>query len=246
MVSAAQSALDALAAQSPGQRVDMDALMTEMTLDVILKTLFGAHQVTNARPVSEAIQTLSHFAISEMLKPFSWPLRMPLPAVRKVRHAQRTLEHIIQQHIQGQQANAHENGQDLLTMLRQARDPEQPDQGLSAQELHDQTMVMFQAGHETTATALTWWSGLHLARARLGRAVLLGWHCRHHLLCRPGFGPVRCSDDPSAEPARLLPAAVSRPGVRGVAVKFSHLSAWSRAARDSGLAAANAIWSCAM
>jgi len=45
-------------------------------------------------------------------------------------------------------------------MLRQARDPEHPEQGLSAQELHDQTMVMFQAGHETTATAMTWWSGL--------------------------------------------------------------------------------------
>jgi cytochrome P450 len=124
MVSAAQNALDALAAQSPGRSVNMDALMTEMTLDVILKALFGAHQMTNARPVSEAIQTLSHFAISEMLKPFSWPLWMPLPAVRKVRHAKQTLDRIIQQHIQGQQANAHENGQDLLTMLRQARDPE--------------------------------------------------------------------------------------------------------------------------
>ena len=45
-------------------------------------------------------------------------------------------------------------------MLRLARDPENPEQSLSAQELHDQTMVMFQAGHETTATAMTWWSGL--------------------------------------------------------------------------------------
>jgi cytochrome P450 len=138
----------------------MDELMTDMTLDVILKALFGSHQVTDARPVSEAIQTLSHSGISEMFKPFSWPLWMPLPAVRKVRQARRTLNHIIQQHIQTQQSNAHDDGQDLLTMLRLARDPEHPDQGLSAQELHDQTMVMFQAGHETTATAMTWWSGL--------------------------------------------------------------------------------------
>jgi cytochrome P450 len=45
-------------------------------------------------------------------------------------------------------------------MLQQARDPHAPGEGLSAQEIHDQSMVMFQAGHETSATALTWWCGL--------------------------------------------------------------------------------------
>lgn len=160
MVSAAQNALDALTAQSPGHCVNMDELMTDMTLDVILKALFGSHQVTNTRLISEAIQTLSHYGISEMFKPFSWPLWMPLPSVRKVRHAKQTLDRVIQQHIRAQQSERHLDGQDLLTMLRLARDPEQPNQGLSAQELHDQTMVMFQAGHETSATAMTWWCGL--------------------------------------------------------------------------------------
>ena len=160
MVSATQTALDALPQQHPGQSLNMGDLMTDMTLDVILKALFGSHQVADARPVSEAIQTLSHAAISEMFKPFSWPLWMPLPSVRKVRHAKQSLDRIIQQHIQAQQSTARDDGDDLLTMLRLARDPEHPDQGLSAQELHDQTMVMFQAGHETTATAMTWWSGL--------------------------------------------------------------------------------------
>jgi hypothetical protein len=37
--------------------------------------------------VSQAIQTLSHSGFSELFKPFSWPLWMPLPSVRKVRHA---------------------------------------------------------------------------------------------------------------------------------------------------------------
>jgi cytochrome P450 len=138
----------------------MDTLMTDMTLDVILRALFGAHHVTDARPISEAIQTLSHSGIAELFKPFSWPLWMPLPSVRKVRHAKRTLDQLIQQHIQAQPPATEHGGEELLTMLRQARDPENPDQGLSAQELHDQTMVMFQAGHETTATAMTWWSGL--------------------------------------------------------------------------------------
>jgi cytochrome P450 len=160
MASAAHDALSALTQRIDGQNVDMDALMTDMTLDVILRALFGSHQVRDARPVSEAIQTLSHSGFSDLFKPFSWPLWMPLPSVRKVRQAKQTLDRVIQQHIQAQQSTECNDGLDLLTMLRLARDPEQPDQGLSAQELHDQTMVMFQAGHETTATAMTWWSGL--------------------------------------------------------------------------------------
>lgn len=160
MASAAQDALHALAQRPAHDSVDMDAFMTDMTLDVILRALFGAHQVTDARPISQAIQTLSHSGFEEMFKPFSWPLWLPLPSVRKVRHAKQTLDRVIQQHIHAQQSPHHQDSEDLLTMLRQARDPDHPDQGLSAQELHDQTMVMFQAGHETTATAMTWWCGL--------------------------------------------------------------------------------------
>ncbi len=160
MASAAHDALSALGQRVGGQSVGMDALMTDMTLDVILRALFGSHQVRDAWPVSQAIQTLSHSGFSELFKPFSWPQWMPLPSVRKVRQAKQTLDSVIQQHIQAQQSTASDDGHDLLTMLRLARDPEHPDKGLSAQELHDQTMVMFQAGHETTATAMTWWSGL--------------------------------------------------------------------------------------
>ena len=160
MTSAAQDALADLAQRPTEQSVDMDALMTTMTLDVILRALFGSHLVRDARPIAEAIQTLSHSGINEMFKPFSWPLWMPLPSVRKVRHAKQTLDRVIQQHIQAQPSAQQQDSEDLLTMLQQARDPEHPEQGLSAQELHDQTMVMFLAGHETTATAMTWWSGL--------------------------------------------------------------------------------------
>jgi cytochrome P450 len=171
MASAAQDALSALTQRVDGQSVDMDVLMTEMTLDVILRTLFGSHQVRDARPIAEAIQTLSRSGIDEMFKPFSWPLWMPLPSVRKVRHAKQTLDRVIEQHIQAQPSTDRHNDEDLLTMLQQARDPEHPEQGLSPQELHDQTMVMFQAGHETTATAMTWWSGLIARHPELAERI---------------------------------------------------------------------------
>ena len=44
-------------------------------------------------------------------------------------------------------------------MLLALRD-ETGGEALSAQEVFDQCMVNFQAGHETSATALLWWSRL--------------------------------------------------------------------------------------
>lgn len=162
MSAATRKALDDLTLTLPnaGAEVDVEALMTRTTLDVILRALFDRHQVTNAESVAQAIQTLSHYGFKQFFKRFSWPLWMPLPAERQAKGARKILNDVIAEHIQIAKAESKNDGEDLLTMLRLARDPERPEQGLSAQELHDQAMVIFQAGHETSATALTWWCGL--------------------------------------------------------------------------------------
>ena len=90
MATATRTALDALAGQVQAQgqaqgqthSADVEALMTRVTLDVILRTLFGQHQVQDARPLAQAIQTLSHYGYTQFFMPFSWPMWMPLPAVR--------------------------------------------------------------------------------------------------------------------------------------------------------------------
>lgn len=158
MTDATQQTLSQLSIVKNTQTVDMDALMTHMTLDVILRTLFGQHQNTNTTLIAQAIQTLSHYGYLQFFQPFSWPMWMPLPAVRQARQALTVLNRLIQSHIQARSEKIQDDT--LLSMLQQVRDPERPVDGLSPQELHDQTMVIFQAGHETTATALTWWSGL--------------------------------------------------------------------------------------
>jgi len=170
MVQAAREGLDALADTPAEQDVDMEALMTRMTLDVILRTLFGQHQVTDAGAVANAIKTLSHYGFTQLFQPFSWPMWMPLPSVRRARSALHTLNTLITHHVHAKSAPDGES-EDLLTMLRAARDPDQPDRGLSAQELHDQSMVMFQAGHETSAKALTWWCGLVARHPETARCI---------------------------------------------------------------------------
>jgi cytochrome P450 len=61
-------------------------------------------------------------------------------------------------HIAARRASG-ERRSDLLGMLMALRD-EASGEALSAQEVYDQCMVSFQAGHETSATALLWWSWL--------------------------------------------------------------------------------------
>jgi cytochrome P450 len=87
MASATCAALDGLRQQPAGTAVNVEALMTRLTLDVILNTLFGRHQVQDAEPVSQAIQTLSHYGFAQFFKAFSWPLWMPWPAERRARRA---------------------------------------------------------------------------------------------------------------------------------------------------------------
>lgn len=159
MVSATRAALQDLTHRPAKSGVDIETVMTRTTLDVILQTLFGQHAVTDPDRVSDAIQTLSHYGFAQFFKSFSWPLWMPWPAERRARRALETLDGLIDGHIARAQATQKSGSDDLLTMLRLAEDSEGGEK-LSAQELHDQTMVMFQAGHETSATALTWWCGL--------------------------------------------------------------------------------------
>ncbi len=154
MADAARSGLDAL---RPGE-VEMDAVFSHLTMDVILRTLFSTPAGAQTAAAADAVQHLSEVALREMFWPLTLPDWLPLPGKAAKRHAMRVMRGLIQGHIDAR-ANTAAPGDDLLGMLQGLRD-EDGSAGLSAQEVFDQCMVSFQAGHETSATALLWWSGL--------------------------------------------------------------------------------------
>jgi cytochrome P450 len=163
MVDAARRSLDeAVPPQASGPvTVDVDALLTRLTMDVILRTLFSVQASGDTAQAAAAVQVLSHTAMREMFLPFSLPAWWPSPAQRRKRAALRNLRGLIKREVQGRQAldPAAAPSQDLLAMLLSVRD-DADGQGLAHPEVLDQCMVMFQAGHETTATALLWWCRL--------------------------------------------------------------------------------------
>jgi cytochrome P450 len=84
-----------------------------------------------------------------------WLLHLPLPFVRRLHAAQATLETVVGDLIRERRALGQDTG-DLLSMLLLAEDADHPGEKLSDQEIRDQVMTLFFAGHETTANALTW------------------------------------------------------------------------------------------
>lgn len=162
MVAAARGALDgAVPSGQPSADVDMTELTSRLTMDVILRTLFSQPDQGESREAAAATQVLSRTAMREMFLPFTLPDWLPLPGKRAKRWALRSLNGLVARHIAARRAMPPDQApqDDLLAMLLAVRD-EETGQGLSAAELHDQCMVMFQAGHETSATALLWWAWL--------------------------------------------------------------------------------------
>ena len=160
----------------PGQaeaRVDMDALFARVAMDVILRTLFGQPVAGEAEAAIHATRVLGETAMREMFNPVTLPDWLPLPGKAAKRRALRTLRDLVGGHIARRRRQPDpEAGADLLARLLALRD-EQTGEGLSDAEVFDQCLVSFQAGHETSATALLWWSRLlaqHPGAAERARA----------------------------------------------------------------------------
>ena len=96
--------------------------------------------------------------VAEMFWPASPPDWLPWPHARAKRRALALLAGLVDAQVAERRAlpAAAAPTDDLLAMMLDVRDHD--GSALTPAELHDQCIVMFQAGHETTATALLWWS----------------------------------------------------------------------------------------
>ncbi|MDZ7811617.1 MAG: cytochrome P450 [Ideonella sp.] len=161
MTDAARHALDSvLPVGQPRGRVNIDELWTTVAMDVIMRTLFSSRAPDDARAAGQAVQVLGAAAMQEMMRPFALPSWLPLPGQRAKTQALQMMRELVGRHIdERRQAAPDDPRQDLLAMLLALRD-EHSGEPLSPVEVFDQCMVTFQAGHETTATALLWWTRL--------------------------------------------------------------------------------------
>jgi cytochrome P450 len=139
--------------------IDAEHTMNMLAMDIILRTMFGNKVNEDTARTEQAIRTLAAIGYAEMFLPFAMPAWAPLPRQVLKRRELRLLDGLVRSHIRERRARAgagQEPGEDLLGMLLAARDDEGDGRPLLDDEIRDQLMTVFLAGHETTATALAW------------------------------------------------------------------------------------------
>jgi cytochrome P450 len=154
--------------QGPVQAIDDD--MTRATFDVIAATLLPSADERLALMMQDSIRALQRFAGWDLLyASMRLPPWMPRPGMFSAVRAMRTLRSTVATLIRNHRGAA-ERPDDLLQRLIAARDPE-TGRSMDEEQLVDNLLTFYLAGHETTAKALTWTLYL-LARSPEWTAVL--------------------------------------------------------------------------
>ena len=138
-----------------GETRDIAREMMRLTLAIAGKTLFDANVEGEADEIGKALTTTFEL-FNSLTLPFAQLLdRLPLPANKRFEKARGRLDATIYRIINERRASGEDRG-DLLSMLIAARDEEGDGAGMTDEQLRDEAMTIFLAGHETTANALTW------------------------------------------------------------------------------------------
>lgn len=152
------------------QVIEVQAYTTRLTMDVMLRVLFGERMdKALVQGASDAVHQLEVQGMRMMFWPWVPPQWLPYPGRSVTRRARGRLRGLVRRHIEARRSAgaAQQARRDLLAMMLQAEDPT-PDAAqdattqrhLNAQEVEDNCMALFLAGHDTSATALTWWLAL--------------------------------------------------------------------------------------
>lgn len=140
---------------SDGRRVDLAAEMLRLTLSIVGNTLFAADTEINAGEIAQAMTVVFEY-FHRLMLPFAGLLEgLPLPGKRRFDEARQLLDSAVYRFIRERRAAGVDAG-DLLSKLLFAVDEEGDGTGMTDEQVRDEIMTMFLAGHETTATALTW------------------------------------------------------------------------------------------
>jgi len=135
--------------------VDMAEEMKQLTLAIICETMFSSDATELVALAGTALgftRDALNFGILDIM-PIIGPIRME--AKRKALHEDfSAMDGAIYRMIGEREKNLADAPNDLLTRLVAAKDPEDG-AGLSAKEIRDEVITIFEAGHETTAVAMT-------------------------------------------------------------------------------------------
>jgi cytochrome P450 len=133
--------------------VDVVPEMMRLVLRIAAATLFGADIGAEANAIGAANRDLSVFVRYRMNNLLAAPLWVPTRRNRAYRNSKAILDGVVLRLIESRRGGRGANN--LLDLLLAARD-EESGAGMSDRQLKDEVLTLLFAGHETTASALSW------------------------------------------------------------------------------------------
>ena len=143
----------------PGQTIAIRDYTQEISLEIILKTIFGLDSKEQSNPLKSILV--------DWLETFNSPLRSfylffpwlqkdlgKLTPWGKFLRQQQEIRQILQAECDRRRQDPKAMGDDILSLLLTARDED--GQPMSDREIQDELLTMLFAGHETTASSLAW------------------------------------------------------------------------------------------
>lgn len=134
-----------------GEARDVAADMTDLTLRIVGRTLLGIDVSRDVGRVASAMNTFQ----TSLAVPRGLPRFLRGPVETRAARARADLDAMIGAVIEARR-NSGRAALDLLQMLLDATDPDNPGDRLSEKEIKDELVTFLLAGHETTSNALAW------------------------------------------------------------------------------------------
>ena len=135
------------------------SVMQEISMQVILKTVFGLYEGKRFQEIKELMAYLSDTFSSPFSSSFLFfeylqkDLGAWSPWGKFVRQRAK-VDQLIYAEIAERRKNSQQKGDDILSLLMEAR--YEDGTAMTDKELRDELMTLLFAGHETTATAMAW------------------------------------------------------------------------------------------
>jgi cytochrome P450 len=152
IVDCAQQAVDSWA---PESQINVPLAMRRLTLAIVARTLFGADVTGSEEALGEATETISEIVTVQTGRLIQWPIWVPTAENRRKKRAIEVVDRVIRRIIRERRASGEDRG-DLLSMLLAAVDEEGDGTGMTDEQARDEAITLFNAGHDTTASSLTW------------------------------------------------------------------------------------------
>ena len=123
--------------------IDLDHEMRTLTMEIVAKVFFGVDIDQEKSALGDSLALISRY--SPLLMGFDWIKKLPLPVVKRVLRARKIVDKFIYNLVDRKETTGRN---DFITIMKKSK--------MSRQEIRDEAMTLFMAGHETTASALSW------------------------------------------------------------------------------------------